>query len=348
MKRFLVSHYEATDIYPNSFLTFGIYETTYARLSRLIRTQYENYLSETVSAYYTTPATTLLVMTGGIVVTTPGTYTFKITTNGVCDLFINNELISASYTNSGVGTYFTYGGILDIKVRAAGASSSLYFNVTWKQPEQTDYSNIPEEYLPFYGSTLFPFEIYEEVQEELTQDVKLLGDFQQKQELYKKGHPYKKIEIILNQENVYDRVKLKAWFDSVKGKLKTFMLHSRKSEFSIAEPLTPGATSIIVKKAYTTIAYSYIKKVLFFPANSFATQVIDVGEYFHPIHGSCDELFLSDPVPEVPAGNCEVNFLYFCRLNTDSLTFTLKDIDFSSVKLQVLELYNDNYLTRLQ
>lgn len=349
MKRFLVHHYDATGYSsPGSEAAFNALETTYSVASKLLRIQYENDMSETISNYYTTPTSTLLVMTGGLVITTPGTYTFKLTTNGVCDLFINDVFVSASYINSGVGTYYSNGGILDIKVRFVGASASGYFNTTWKQPGQADYSVIPEKYLPYYGSTLFPFEVFDQVQEDLKRDYKVLGGIHQKQQIYTTSEPFKSFQITLKQNSVQERVAVKAWFDSIKGKLKTFMLNSRKSEFSLAEPIVPGVTSIIVKKAYTNIAYSYVKKILFFPANSFACQVIDVGEYIHPTYGSCEELFLSDPIPELPAGTCEINFLYFCRLDTDTLTFSLEDINFSSVKFSLLELYNDNYLTNLQ
>lgn len=349
MKRFLVGHYDATGYAsPGSTVAFNSIELAYKITSKHIRTHWEDNLSETISTYYSTPASSLCISEGDIIIPTYGTYTFKVVgTSGVCDLFINGEFVAGTYVTSGEAQVYLPSGVASLKLRFVGSSSGGY-TLTWKQPGASTFVSIPNQYRPFYGYTLFPFTVYDQVTEDLKKDYTIIGNSNQKQQIVSNSEPYKTFQVTLKQDNVQERVYLKNWFASVQGKVKPFMFNSRKAEFTVVQPLSAGSTSILVKKSYSTIAYSYVKKVLYFPSIQFATQVVSVGEVQDPELGACDELFLADPIA-ADAGSCgDINFLYFCRLNTDTLTFELEDINFSSVRLPIYELYNDNYTTYLQ
>ncbi|MCI4437604.1 MAG: hypothetical protein JHC33_12425, partial [Ignisphaera sp.] len=100
---------------------------------------------------------------------------------------------------------------------------------------------------------------------------------------------------------------------------------------------------ILIKKSYTTITYSFINKILYIHSANFASQVLSVEEYVNDYGEYCEKLYLYDIIPTFTnIGTCtEVNFLYYCRLDTDVLTFELEDINISTVKLSLIELYND-------
>jgi hypothetical protein len=347
MKRFLVKHYDCTGyITPSTFIAANNVETVYGISNKLIRIHYEDDLSESPSIYYTTPASSLILLTGDLLLPSYGLYTFKITaTNTTVEIIINGTLVAATYIDLGlgigVGTITLPNGICSIKVRFIGATAGNY-SVTWKAPGQDSYSTIPTTSKPMYGNTLFPFDIYDSVNETINAYYDINGQIYQKQQIVTNANPAKSFEVILKQNTVQDRVLVLNWFTSVQGKYRTFLFNARNNAFTFDDIPVSGTNYILIKKSYTATTYTFVNKILYFPEIGFASQVLSVEEYINSNNESCEKLNLVDIIPTSFTSSCpEVNFLYYCRLNTDTLTFDLDDINFSSVKLSLIELYND-------
>jgi hypothetical protein len=348
VKRFLATHYDCTGYtVPSTFIAANTIETTYGIASRLIRTHYEDDLSESPSIYYTTPVSSLILLTGDLLLPSYGLYTFKITaTNTVLEIIINGTLVAATYIDLGlgvgIGTITLPNGLCSIKVRFIGATAGNY-SVTWKAPGQGSYSTVPTSSKPMYGNTLFPFDVYDNVNETINAYYTVNGQIYQKQQIVTNAEPSKAFEIILKQDTVKDRVLVRNWFTSMQGKYHTFLFNARNNAFTLDATPTIGTSYISIKKSYATIVYSYVNKILYFPEINFISKIVSVEEYVNSNNESCEKLNLMDTIPTKFNSSCpEINFLYYCRLNTDTLTFELEDINFSSVKLSLMELYNDN------
>jgi hypothetical protein len=345
MRRFLVKHYDATGFsVPTTSLLFDTRELTYAINSKLIRTHYEDNISETIATYYTTPSSSLLIMTGDLYLPSYGVYYFKITTTGgTAEILVNDVVVATSLLAGGEGSATLPNGIASIKCRFIGTTSTGVFAVTWKAPGQETYSDIPAENRPMFENTLFPFVVYESVGENLKANYQVLGEIYQKQKFVSDADPYKYFSVSLAQNTVAERVLLKNWFDSVSGKYKTFLFNARNNAFSFDAQPSSGDNFILIKKAYTSMTYGFVNKMLYIPNANFASQVLSVEEYVNGQGEPCEKLYLYDVIPPFNSTETcrEVNFLYYCRLDTDVLTFELEDVNFSTVKLSLVELYND-------
>ncbi|MCI4437010.1 MAG: hypothetical protein JHC33_09415, partial [Ignisphaera sp.] len=296
MKRFLVNHYDATGFStPTTSAEFDTVEATYAVTSKLIRTQYEDDISETISIYYTTPSSSLVVLIGDLSLPSYGTYSFQITTTGgTTELLINDIVVATSLLSGGLGSITLPNGITSIKCRFVGTTSTGSFAVTWQVPGQSSYSSIPADNKPMFENTLFPFTVYESVEENLQANYQVLGDIYQKQQFVSNTEPYKSFSVSLVQNTVAERVLVKNWFNSVVGKYKTFLFNARNNAFSLDANPASSNNYVLIKKAYTSIAYSLINKILYIPSANFASQVLSVEEYINNSGEYCEKLYLYD------------------------------------------------------
>jgi len=342
MSNYLVKHYDGTGLSsPTSTPTFNTLELS-ATTKRLIKVNYVSNFSETISIHFTTPSTTLVICTGDLFITTPGVYYFSVSYSGVVDLLIEDEVVASSYGTTSGSIYLDY-GVRTAKLRFFGASSTGNFGVTYKSPSDSSYVEIPYPIKPTYGLSKFPFELYDSVQDTIVADYIILGELYQKQEVFTISEPSKTFNIVTKQNNIEERLDLLSWFDSVKGKYKPFLFTSTKQDMAIIEGIN-GNYYIDILASYSTIAYSYINKIVYIPSINYIGQTISA-ESVGTQYGNSDRVFLSNPLTGSVTGLCsEVYFIYPVRLNNDTLTLELEDMRYSSAKLSLYELYNDNGL----
>jgi len=344
MKRFYALHYDATG-YTNPTTTelFDYLEDTYAKPNKYLKSIYLDYLYENIADYYLTPTSSLVIIEADLYIPEQGTYTFQVTnTNGYSELYIDGVILTSNSLGS-TGSVYIKAGIIPIRFRFVGSGG---FNILYKSPTDLAFIQIPGVSLPILGYTLFPFSIYDSVSENLQHDYTIIGDIYQSRERYSPKRPNKTFQVTLTQDSVYDRLNLKTWFSSVKGKYKAFFFPSGISDFVLKEDINISSNKITVLKNFSSISHPFVQRLIYSESLGFVTGVSDVGTIVDEFGVEWEELYLTDTFPGKSAA-CDIQMIYFCRLDTDTLTFELYDINFSSVKLSIKELSNDYGLLRL-
>jgi hypothetical protein len=344
MKRIYVDHYDATGfIAPTSNALFNNAEAQYKIPSKYIMGAYLEYLGETISDIYLTPTSSFVTFEADISIVESGYYTLKVTaTSGSYQLYVNEDLVLSSFEGNGEITILMYNGIASIRFKYLGTTG---YNITWKAPTNSVFVNIPDTQLPVYGRTIFPFTIYDSVDVQLRNEYNIIGELYQNRVLNKLKKPGRTFKVTLKQDNVYDRLTVKYWFVSTRGKYKSFLFPSNASDFILKSLPEAGDLYITILKNFSTIAHEYTQRLIYIPELQFITPVYSV----EPIlEGGIEyeKLVIPDAIPS-DVGSCNIQLMFLCRLDTDTLSFELEDINFSSCDFTIKELSNDNQLLRI-
>jgi hypothetical protein len=352
MKRFFIKYYDASGYtLPNTYYGMDEIQTTYQRNSLLASNFYVDSLNIVTTDYLNTPSSVFAVLESDINIVEHGEYYFKVIVgaNVRADIFVNGEYVAFSSLNSGVGAITLPIGINTIRVRMVGPTTTATLNTTWMSPSDTAYVDLPIEVLPILSKTMFPFEIFDSVSEVLDHKYVVAGEEFQKQYRISDKNPYKKFSVTLKQDDVYDRLALKSWFSTLKGKYKSFLFPSFIPELSIAEQPIGGENFLVIKNSFAAMALNQVTKILYLPDYNYFGVITSCESKVNETYGTCDVIVLDTPLPDgLSTSSClNAQFLYFCRLDTDTISFDLDDINKSSVKLNIIELYNDYSLIQL-
>jgi len=350
MNTFFVKSYNATGASsPTSDSSFATLVNTYKVGNKLESYGYSQSSTISLVDFVHTGTSCLAEVTGDIYAPSYGLYEVNILVSGcVVQVWIEDTLIIASYINNSAYLVKLLGGPQKYTIYIFGAGSSSSVTLRWKAASDPVFREVEREYLPIYGLSLFPFTLYDEINEDVNKDYIILGEDFQKQDVTDPHKPYRKFSIILKQDNVYDRLLLWQWFRAVMGKYKAFLFSTHKCEIQIVEDAGVTTNQLKIKSSSFTESLSILKRVLHIPSKGIWAQVISSVGVFDRTLGPCELLSLDVQFSVPIEMGTAVEFLYVCRLDTDVMAFELYDLDYSTVNLPLIELYDDNNLVYLK
>jgi len=304
-----------------------------------------SYLPElTLDASPITADTTIVIITGYLNITNQGEYSLKIDGVGAgtyVDLTLGNDLLVYS-TGTPILTKDCSFGFIPITIRCIKNTNAtpMSFNVTIKLPGTSTYIPIPNSYKPNFGHCIFPFEVFEEISDSTNLSYKIIGEPHQNRKKYITSLPYKKFSVVLKQLDVYDRLDLKDFFYNLGGKSGTFWFSNRVTNYNVVAPIGASDTFFYIKQSFDLSVYEYITKYIYIEEISFISRIINI-ESAVVNNKPAFKVSVSTGFP-VSITNCPlIQILSLCRFDSDTLTFELEDMNFSTVNMQLIELPND-------
>jgi hypothetical protein len=342
MSHFLISAYKGTTFTDSELTAVNTYEVANGTKNRLLAS---GYLDDPIlNASPVSTPTPMIIVTGYINIKTKGTYVINISgvsTGTYIDVLVGRDRLVFAPSTTELTVNLSFGFIL-FKVRAIQnyVSTPLSFNIQFKFPGSTSFTNLPIENKPIFGNCIFPFDLYNQIDDSANLSYKIIGDDHQNRDKFITTLPYKKFLASLHQKNVYERLDVKDFFYNIQGKKGTFWLPNKVASYNVVTPILANTSFFYIKPSFDISVLSFLTKYLYIEEINFITRILNIES----------ALINSEVVYKVTVANMftsilptctRIQLLSLCRLDTDSLNFDLIDLNLSDVKLQFLELPND-------
>ena len=168
----------------------------------------------------------------------------------------------------------------------------------------------------------------------------IIGDIWQKRELNVQHNPYTLLKYTFFQDNNSERKELRDFFVDRQGKHKRFWIRSFKNDLKMLRDTQVGENILYCEQGYDVIALNQQRQFLYIVGHGTLYEVMDITEgYDSELDIETISVQISPGAPFLLEKGCTlVEFCYFGRFDSDTLSFDYNDIWTSTVSLPFREV----------
>ena len=194
----------------------------------------------------------------------------------------------------------------------------------------------------FNGQPVFNIFYIDKLSYEYVDSYKMVGSTYNKRQPYALGPGKLKLTAKYDQANLYDRKIFIDFFNDRKGKLKNFYLRTYCNTLEVISNYTHGDTQISVRNSSVANRYYSTVTPVYLMAPEGTSNKLPYIESAVLDHNnwSIEHITLNEGFDiDILAGN-KLEYVYDVRFDTDTLTFEMTDVNYSTCTLQMITAKN--------
>ena len=169
--------------------------------------------------------------------------------------------------------------------------------------------------------------------------VNVIGEIYQNREINVQQNPYSFFNFTYKQDSNVERKELRDFFIARMGKHEEFFIRSHKNDLKLLYDVDVDYNTLIVSQGYDKIAFDINAKFLYIVGHDVPYNILSMVEGYDEI---LDEEVVSVQLDRnidyySEKGCTLIEFLYFGRWDTDTLTFDFNDIITSTASMPFRE-----------
>jgi hypothetical protein len=176
-------------------------------------------------------------------------------------------------------------------------------------------------------------------------NINIIGKDYQRQNIHMNTEYLTVLDFTFECVSLEERFNLLQWFSTYKGAAGKFLMRSYKQDFMLAGNASAGDTSLSVKYTGDEDAFYYHEFLLYIEGHSKIYKVSGVNDNQD---GNSTILHLTEGLTHDVKVNCPgIQICYLGRLENDTLTFDLDDINYSTATLKFMEVSSKEFAESL-
>ena len=181
---------------------------------------------------------------------------------------------------------------------------------------------------------------------EIDNKVNIIGDYHQNRAIHIQYGTHAKVKFNISLDGATARYNYKEFFKDKKGKHGRFFLPSFKKDYHLMEDITSGSFSVRVSRAEDFTALNTHPQFIYVQRTETVHRVDSVEESFDDTLGApISILNLREAIPDSVPKDCGIiENCYFGRYGSDTLTFDLYDITYSTASLEFVEVSKEEII----